>query len=262
MKFTTPLIKILRYEIMNIARNRWAVFYSVILALLSFGLVKISGDFSKAVLSLSEILAALVPLTAILFSVIYWYHSERFTIILLTQPLARPQILFARIVALAIMWLYMLTAGIIIPFVLMSAAGTGVLLIFFSNLFLAIVFGSVGLWIANLFEDRIKGIGGALIFWFYLLILHDALILFVLLGFKEYPLDVAASTLTSLNPIGLTRVAQLLHYDAALLLSYGGALTRNLLSGALGTLWAFIVSFLWLSIPIWASVRNFKKRDF
>ena len=94
--------KLLKYELLGILRNRWILFFPLLFLLISGGFLKISGDAPKAVLALSHVTSVALPLISLLFTVVYWYHAERFTEWLLTQPVGRFEILAARWCALTL----------------------------------------------------------------------------------------------------------------------------------------------------------------
>ena len=191
---------------------------------------------------------------------VYWYHAR--TEWLLTQPVGRFEILAARWCALTLALTTTLGVGLLTPFLVTASWDSGLVLLTASSTFLTIVFVTVGIGIATVFSDRVRGIGAALALWFYFALIHDALILLVLLAFKEYPLDGVAAILGSLNPIGLVRVAHILKADAAMLLSYTGALSRNLMTGWQGPTLAAVVCLAWLVGPAFVAIRRFARKDF
>lgn len=256
------LRKVLKYELLNIVRNRWVFFLAGLLFAVTFAFIRIAGNFAKAILTLSGVASTVVPLIAILFTVVYWYHSERFTELLLTQPIRRTEILAARWLALSGSMAAALGLGILLPFAYYGGLSAGVLLVFGTTAFLAVVFITLGFLVATVFSDRMKGIGVALGLWFYFAVIHDGLILLLLLAFRDYPLDLAAGVLGSANPIGLVRVCHLLFYDAPMLLSYSGALVRGLMSGAARFAIAGAVALAWLAVPALLSLRIFRRKDF
>ncbi len=256
------LKKLFKYELLNIMRNRWVFTFAGLLLVLSYAFIHIAGDFSKATLSLSSVLTLLVPLAASLFSVVYWYYSDRFTEILLTQPVRRGDLVMARSLALALTWAATLALGIFPAFLMLGGLSWGVILLFVTSALLAFVFTAIGTLIATSFNDRIRGIGMALGVWLYFGIIHDGLVLLLLLAFRDYPLDLPAGILGALNPIGLVRVIHLIHYDASLLLSYSGALMRSLMMGWLGLTVAGAIGLTWLAGPMLAGWCRFRDRDF
>lgn len=256
------LTKIFKYEILNILRNRWVFVYSAFLLGLTIVFLRISGDFSKTILSLSTVLNILIPLVSILFSVVYWYYSDRFTELLLTQPVLRRSILMARWGSLSLSLCACIAVGISLPLIFTGGMSTGLMLLLVTSFFLTFVFVTLGLWIAVGLLDRMKGIGLSLGVWLYFSLIHDGVLLLFLLAFREYPIDGFAAALGSMNPIGLVRVIHLVHYDISLLLSFSGMLVRNLLTQTLGKVLALIICSVWMFLPIYFTQRKFLKRDY
>lgn len=258
----SSLLKVLKYEFVNIRRNRWVFIYMGLMALISFAFIRIAGDFSKALLSLSEVLSVLVPLVSILFATVYWYYSERFTELMLTQPLPRPALFFGRWLAISTALGISLTLGVALPYLISGGLERGLILTLAVGFFLTFVFVTLGLLISVTVIDRMKGIGFALGIWVYFAIVHDGGLLLFLLAFRDYPLDVAAGLGGAVNPVGLSRVVSIMFFDASFLLGHSGALVRKVLGTGLGYFLALVIGTGWLVFPVgWAALK-FQKRDF
>lgn len=254
-------VKLLKYEFLNIIRSRWVFFYSAFLFLLSMVFLYVSGSPSKALVTISSVITVLVPLTSILYTTFYWYNSDRMTELLLSQPIQRKTVLFARFWAMSLSLGAGFAAGVALPFLLRGAWGLDLLWITIFGGFLAIVFCGIGMFIAIQVNDKMRGVGLAFALWFYFVLVHDMIILTVLILAKDYPLDFLASILTALNPIGLTRVVLLVQQDASMLLGHSGALVRETLLGLTGQIAAVGIFVCWLGAPITFAYRNFVKRD-
>lgn len=254
--------RILKYEFLNVARNRWIFAYAFLLAGMAFTFIQISGDYAKALVTLSSVVTVLIPLTTVLFSAFYWYYSDRFTELLLTQPIPRKTIFFARCAAMIASLSIGFSAGISLPFVIRGAFSLDLLLLSVTGFFLTAIFTTLGLFISLSILDKMKGVGIAFGVWFYCAIVHDGVILLMLLLLREYPLDAPAATLGTLNPIGLSRVILMMQYNSAMLLGHTGALTRNLLTSNAGLVIALFLSSAWLIAPPLLAIRRFYRRDF
>jgi Cu-processing system permease protein len=123
------------------------------------------------------------------------------------------------------------------------------------------VFVSVALLASVATRDKAKGIGVALLLWFFFALLYDALVLFLMFAFADYPLEKAMLALLSLNPIDLARVVVLLQMDISALMGYTGALFREFLGTGWGIAFAAGVLMLWASVPMLWAVRIFKRKD-
>ncbi len=60
----------------------------------------VEDDPSKALLSLVQVVMALVPLIALVFTIVYSYDTLEFTQLLAVQPIARRSILAGQLLAL------------------------------------------------------------------------------------------------------------------------------------------------------------------
>lgn len=82
-------VKLLKYEIYNITRSFWILFYTVLVGLIEMVLLKSSDDLDKVVVSLTNIDIIIVPLISLIFSLTYFYSNRQFIEVLLTQPINR-----------------------------------------------------------------------------------------------------------------------------------------------------------------------------
>jgi len=110
-------------------------------------------------------------------------------------------------------------------------------------------------------RDKARGIGLALMLWFYFSILYDGLILLVLFYFSDYPLEKPVLALTALNPVDLSRILVLLKLDTSALMGYTGALYQKFFGSMLGVAWSFGLLILWWMLPLGIALRAFKRKD-
>jgi Cu-processing system permease protein len=255
-------MKILKYEFLNILRNRWIMVYAFLIAALTFALIVVGGSFSKALLSISNVIVILVPLVSLLFTVVYWYYNEKYTEMLLTQPLSRKSIFIARYLALTLSQILSVAVGLIIPFLFYGGLSKGVFLNVLVSTLLIFTFVAIGLWITMNLNDRMKGIGLALGIWFFFSVIYDGLILLLLIALKDYPLDLVSGMFGISNPIGLGRVFLLMYHNGALLLGYAGSVAYKLLTHASGIGIAVLMAVLWLCLPLFFAHKKMMKKDF
>jgi Cu-processing system permease protein len=254
--------KILKYEFLNIIRNRWIFVYFALLFVLTLVLLLAGASPQKAILSISHVIVVLIPLVSLLFSTVYAYYNEQFTETLLTQPLSRPSVFWARHIAIGLGLGLPAALGISLPFFIRGTFELGLLLNALLGLYLTLVFVILGLAISTRVKDRMRGVGLAIGAWFFLAVVYDGLVLVLLLLLREYPLDWVSGALGVLNPIGLVRVVLLVFHDGALLLGYTGTGVRQLLTSYSGMVVGFMVGALWLTLPIHLSRLAFSKKDF
>ncbi len=255
------MLKLFVYELKNISRSRWILLLSILVFVLSLGMLRISGDSTKALLSVESVLILGAPLFAGLFSVVYWYHSDRYTQLVLTMPVFRGDLFIARWLALVVSLGGGVVLGVVGAFSILGTFSLGLLLGLALILFVIVTFVSFGLLVGIICGDRIKGIGCVLGVWLYFILIHDALLLAALAAFKEYPIELASAAFSALNPLGLVRVVFLMYHDAPLLLSQTGAIIRNTLTSQ----WAYgvggAIACGWIVIPAWVARRAFIRND-
>jgi Cu-processing system permease protein len=110
-------------------------------------------------------------------------------------------------------------------------------------------------------RDKARGIGLALMLWFYFAILYDGLILLVLFYFSDYPLEQPVLVLTAFNPVDLARILVLLKLDTSALMGYTGALYQRFFGSFMGIAWSFGFLLLWWWLPVSIALRSFRKKD-
>src|SRR5690554_4398299 len=204
--------KIIKYVILDILRNKIVIAYTLFLFLLSFGLFTIEDNTSKGILSLLTLILILVPLISMVFSSIYVYNSAEFIELLAAQPLKRKSLWTSIFTGLAVSLSVAFLIGCGIPILIYSPTDVGFTIILMGVL-LSIIFVSIALLGSIYTKDKAKGIGIAILLWFYFSILFDGIILFVLFQFMDYPLEKAIVGLSILNPIDLARILILIKMD-------------------------------------------------
>jgi Cu-processing system permease protein len=117
------------------------------------------------------------------------------------------------------------------------------------------IFGSVRM------RDKARGIGVAILAWFYFSLLYDGLVLFLLFQFSDYPLEKPAIVLGALNPIDLGRIMLLLRLDSSAMMGYTGAVFQEFFGSTAGIFIVLGLLTLWTAIPLWAAVRRFNRKD-
>jgi Cu-processing system permease protein len=235
--------------------------YTAFLLLLSATLFATESHASKSVLNLLNIILIIVPLVSIVFTTIHYYNSYQFIELMLAQPIERMRLLLSEFVGIVLSLSVAFLIGIGIPVLIFSANGSGISLLF-SGVLLTFIFSSIAFWVAAVTQDKAKGIGVALMLWFYFSLIYDFLILFLLFSFSDYPLEKAMLGFTALNPIDLGRVFVMLQMDVSAMMGYTGAIYKQFFGSALGMGFALGVMLLWAVVPLYLAIRVFKKKDF
>ena len=85
----TMILKIVRYVLLDVMRNRWVLGYAVFFFALTDVLLRLGGSGPRALLSLLNVVVLLIPLVTIVFGTIYWHGAREFNELLLSQPVER-----------------------------------------------------------------------------------------------------------------------------------------------------------------------------
>ena len=251
---------IIKYGLYDITRNKVLIAYTLFLLCLSFGLYTLEGQSNKATLSLLNVMLILIPLVSIVFSTIYYYNAYEFTELLLAQPLPRRHILIGQYISIATALTLAYLIGIVLPVLLNDASPQGYWLLL-TGFLLTLVFVSMAFLSAVFTRDKARGIGVALLIWFYFTLLYDGIILLILFSFNDYPLEKAVIALSMLNPIDMGRIAVIMKMETAALMGYTGAVFQDFLGTTKGLVISFTVIILWIMIPLGVVIMIFKHKD-
>lgn len=252
--------KIFKYVIVDIVQNKIVLVYTFLLLLISVSVFNLESNSAKGLLSLLNIILILVPLICIIFSTIYIYNSSEFIELLVSQPLKRKSIWISLFGGLASSLSLAFFIGAGIPILLYHADATGMMMIAM-GLFLTIVFVSIAMLAAGMTRDKAKGIGLSIFLWLCFSLIFDALVLFILFQFQDYPLERIMVFLSFLNPIDLSRIQILLQMDISALMGYTGAIFREFFGNGLGITISFVGLIIWVIVPLATSLRRFNKSD-
>ena len=126
---------------------------------------------------------------------------------------------------------------------------------------LTLAFTSIAFLASVKAKDKARGIGVALLLWFYFALIFDGLILLILFAFSDYPLEKITLLLASLNPVDLGRIIIMLQMDVSALMGYTGAVYKDFFSNNSGMIYTIAIMFIWISLPLVLSIRSFNKKD-
>lgn len=252
--------KIIKYVIADLLRSRAIMVYAGVLLALSISVFSIEDNADKGVVSLLNIILFVVPLVSIIFSTVYLYNSAEFIELLVSQPLKRRTIWLSIFAGLAGTVTLAFLIGVGIPILLYAFTPSGIVLLLCGAV-LSVVFVSVAMWAAVRIRDKAKGIGLSILLWLYFALLFDALVLFVLFQFADYPIESGMVAVSMLNPVDISRILILLQVDISAMMGYTGAIFRNFFGTGLGMAITSAVLLLWITVPVWFSTRFFERRD-
>ncbi|MDP3850811.1 MAG: ABC transporter permease subunit [Luteolibacter sp.] len=254
------MLKIVRYVLQDIIRSRIIIAYTLILLAASFGLFNLGGDVSKGLIGLLSLIMLVVPLVCLIFGTIHFYNSYEFIELLASQPLKRRTILLGEFLGVAGALCGALLLGIGLPVLLYAAGATGFTLLAV-GVVLTLVFVALAFLGAVATRDKARGVGMAMLIWFYFALLHGGLMLLIMFAFEDYPLEKPTMAMIALNPIDLGRVVVLLQMDVSALMGYTGALMKDLLGTASGISSAAGILLLWILIPLGLALWIFRRKD-
>jgi Cu-processing system permease protein len=126
---------------------------------------------------------------------------------------------------------------------------------------LTLVFSSIAFLASVWSRDKARGIGFALLLWFYFALIYDGLVLLILFTFSDYPLEKLTLLLSALNPIDLGRIFIMLKMDISALMGYTGALYKDFFGSGSGMLFTLGIMFIWIILPLWLAVKKFRNKD-
>jgi len=254
------IFRIVKYVLFDILRSRIAVAYALFLLLASVGLFNFGGDPGKGLVSLLSIVLMVVPLMSLVFATVHFYNSYEFIELLSSQPLRRDTILLGEYLGVASALCAAFLLGVGVPVALYDGTLTGLYLVA-GGLLLTLVFTALAFLGAVCTRDKARGIGVAILLWFFFTLIYDGLVLFALFSFQDYPLEKATIAMVALNPIDLARVIVLLQMDISALMGVTGAVLRDSLGSVPGAVGAFAALALWMILPLALSVRIFRRKD-
>jgi Cu-processing system permease protein len=252
--------KVFKYTLIDLARNRFVVGYAVLMLALAQGLFILEGEPTKALLSLVQVVMALVPLVAMIFTVVYMYDTLEFTQLLAVQPIGRRSILTGQVLALAVALLIAQTIGLGLP-LLVNSPDLPALILSLSGSALALVFTALGVLIALKQREKARGVGVALVMWLLFILVFDALLMWLMFSFSDYPIEPFIVPIAGLNPVDLARILVMLEIDLAAMMGYSGAIYKNFFGSTGGMFVAAAILMLWVIVPLMGAFSVFRRKD-
>jgi Cu-processing system permease protein len=254
------MFKLSKYVLYDILRSKVIIGYTLFLLLVSFSLFQLEENDSKAILSLLNIILIVIPLISMVFTTIHYYNSYEFIELMSSQPLSREKILLSEYGSVALYLLSAFFAGVGIPVLIFAFDETGLALLF-TGAALTLVFTSIAFLASVKARDKARGIGFALLLWFYFALIYDGLVLLILFSFSDYPMEKFTLLLSALNPIDLGRIFIMLKMDISALMGYTGALYKDFFGSGAGILFTGGIMLLWIILPFWGALRIFSRKD-
>lgn len=260
------LIKIILYQIHDISRSKWIIFYTLFFILITYGLISFANDQSKVILSLLNIALIIIPLVSIIFGTVYLYNNKDYIILILSQPIKRNVLYIGLYLGLIIPLAFSFLFGTLISLLLFSGNSPIqydlLIFLFTAGTFQTLIFVSISFLIATWNENRILGLGLSIFTWLLFSVLYDGLLLLMINVFYNYPLEKTLIVFSILNPVDLARILIILKLDVAALMGYTGAVFQKFFNTNLGIIISLISLIIWTIIPLIVGERKFTKKDF
>jgi Cu-processing system permease protein len=254
------MMKLSKYVLYDILRNKIILGYTLFLFIVAFSMFRMEENGSRAMLSLLNIVLIVLPLVSLVFTTIHYYNSYEFIELMLSQPMSRTRILLSEFAGICISLLSSFWIGVGIPVIIFSPDSTGFALLF-TGTALTVVFTSLAFLASVKSKDKARGIGFALLLWFYFALIYDGLVLLILFAFSDYPMEKFTLLLSALNPIDLGRIFIMLKMDVSALMGYTGALYKDFFGSSAGMLFTIGIMLLWAVLPLWLAIKSFKRKD-
>lgn len=259
-------LKVIKYQLRDAFRSRWVIFYGLLFLLITDVLFRFGGDGSRVLVSLINVVLLFIPLISTLMGTMYIYNSRSYMELLLCQPIKRSSLYWAFYLGLTLPMIVAFLVGTLIPFFYHGGFGEGVLmplmLLLASGVALNVIFIALAFFLGLSFADRVKGLGLALFIWFFFSVIYDGIILFIIYGYAQYPLEKPVIILTMLNPVDLGRVLLLLNFDISALMGFTGAVFKDFFGSLQGMLVTIGGLLAWITVPFILGFRTFLKKDF
>ncbi len=254
------MLKVFKYTLLDLARNRFVLGYAALMLLIAQGLFMLESDPMKALLSLVQVVLALVPLITLVFTVVYLYDIQEFTQLLAVQPIARRSILAGQLLALAVALLVAQMVGLGAP-LLLHIPTMASLVLSVAGSALVLVFVALGALIALWQREKARGVGLSLAVWLLFVLVYDAVLMGLMFALSDYPIEPFVVPLAGANPIDLARILVMLEVDLAAMMGYSGAIYKNFFGSGVGMLVAGLILLAWVALPAWRGFVVFRKKD-
>lgn len=251
---------IVRTIFLDNIKSKIVFIYLVMLAVMSWTSLLLEDSEAKGALTLLNIILFVIPLMSLLYTTIYLYNAKEFIVLLLSQPLRRSQIWHSLFTGVSgcLSIVFMLGAGI--PMLLYLPLATAIIMSVM-GIAITLIFSTLAFLTAILTSDKTRGIGVAILLWLLFTMLYDAVLLYVIMIFSDYPIEKPITALLMLNPLDLARFQVILKMEVSAMMGYSGAAFKEYLGKSIGIVISTLLLLLWIVIPYLLSLHVFRKKD-
>ncbi len=257
---------ILKYSFFEMVRSRWLFIYTGFYLITTVALLALSGDTTKVIISMANVVLILTPLIGILLGTTYYYNSKEFIQLLMAQALSRWSIFAGIYAGMVVALCASAIVGIGLPFlffgILASPDFIAFTLLIVVACILSVIFSLIAFLVAMRLDDKVRGLSVALFIWLFFAVIYDGLFLLLLLVFRDYPLDNLTLSMVVLNPIDLARILVLLKLDLSAMMGYTGAVLSSFFGKSNGVIFIMASLLLWILLPLLRLRRLGQSRDF
>jgi len=252
---------LLKYQILDSLRNKTIMGFGIFFTVIAELLIRFGGTGEATMLSLMNVSLSVIPLFSLIFGTIYVYNNREYIELMLSQPIGRKDIFVSLYLGLVIPMSIIFGFCVALPSVLRGVF-SDMLMVIGTGILMMAVFTAISFLIALRFDDKVKGMGLSVVTWLVLTILYDAIIMFLIAMYTNYPLERPVLALTLLNPVDLGRILLVLSADESAMMGFTGALYRQFF-GSMTGVWVTVSMLLaWTVIPVYLGGRRFVSKDF
>jgi len=259
-------LRIARYQLQDVMRSRWILFYGLFFLLLTDALFRFGGSGERVLLSLFNVVLIAIPLVSVVLGAMYLYASREFTELLLSHPVRRASLFLGLFLGLVLPLAGGFALGVGLPFWAHGGVAEGgwapILHLLGTGVLLTLVFSALAFVVALSTEDRIKGLGLCLGVWLLFAVMYDGLVLLGMHIFSDYPLEKATIVASLLNPVDLARILLILDFDISALMGFTGAVFRQFFGSAQGQIVSVSALAVWVVVPFLLGLRAFGRKNF
>jgi len=259
-------MKLIRYQLQDVVRSRWILFYGLFFLLVTDALFRFGGDGDRVIMSLMNVVLIMIPLVGLVLGSMYLYNSREYIELLLAQPVQRRSLFLGLYAGLTLPLTLAFAVGVGLPFLYhgaLAGEGGGPLgLLLFTGTLLTVIFVALAFAISLATEDRIRGLGSALVIWMFFSVIYNGLMLLVIQLFSDYPLQQPVIIMSLLNPIDMGRILLLLNMDVSAMMGFTGAVFQRFFGSGSGQLISIAALLAWLVVPLMLGQRAFCRKNF
>lgn len=265
MKMIERIVDVARPQVRNVVRSKWLFCYVLFFVVATEGLLRFSGDDTKTLLSIVNLVLFVVPLMTLVYGTVYLYGSREFIELLLAQPLKRRSVFAGLYAGLALPLSASFMVGVSPPFLVHGidpAARAALATMLVGGTALTLIFTGIAFCVALRFDDRLTGLGVGLAVWLLLALVYDGAMLMVIAMTSGQAMEKSLLAASIANPIDLIRVALLTQFDVSALMGYTGIVFTRFFSGASGMMVIAAAIIAWIGAPLALGFISFERKNF